>query len=351
MSQPRRSPGPSPTSPRSSEGGGGISGVPPGTQRPSATVPPRPLIAPTGYVAIDSLADVVNSTVSPFRNPPPPEQGTLGAISQYVGGVVGIVGGAMNLLDTGLALATAGIASLFPALPAATLGALHLAPPHPHAHPPSLVPPAPPIPLPSLGPVMVAGCVSVFLNGIPAARCGDFGIAPTCVGLFPIFEVKTGSSQVFIGGSRAARLLDITSVCVPAPPPMSKAARIFGDVMQGVAIAGMGVGLLGAAANAVGASNSSGQAAADAAMRASMMAAQVAADAAAMAMGALQGKDPGTPASPGVIMPLGGTVLIGGFPMPDTLTALGGLLKAAQMLVKGFRGGRRAGRLFCLRCG
>lgn len=298
MSQPRRPPRHSPTPPRSttsssSGGGGGIS-VPPGTLRPSSTPPPNPLIAPTGYVAVDSLADVVNSTVAPFRNPPPAEQGTVGAVSQYVGGVVGIVGGALNLLDTGLALATAGIASLFPALPAATLGALHLAPPHPHAHPPSLVPPAPPVPLPSLGAVMVAGCVSVFLNGMPAARCGDFGIAPTCVGFFPIFEVKTGSSQVFIGGSRAARLLDITSVCVPAPPPMSKAARMFANVMQGVAIAGMGAGLLGAAASAVGA---------------------------------------------------------GGFPMPDTLTALGGLLKGAKMLVKGFRGGRRSGKLFCLRCG
>jgi uncharacterized Zn-binding protein involved in type VI secretion len=323
---------------------------PPGSPRP-APAPPGPLIAPTGNVTIDALADVINSTASPFRNAPPPEQGTLGAVSQYVSGAVGLVGGAMSLLDTGMAFATAGIASMFPALPAATLGALHLAPPHPHAHPPSLIPPAPPIPLPSLGPVMLAGCVSVLLNGVPAARCGDFGLAPTCVGLMPIFEVKTGSSQVFIGGSRAARLLDFTSVCAPQPPPTSKAARIFGDVMQGVAIAGMGAGLLGAGAMAVGAANTADPAAAaNASLKASMMAAQVAADAAAMAMGLLQGKDPGTPASPGVIMPLGGTVLIGGFPMPDTLTALMGIMKGAQMLVRGFRGGRRAGRLFCLRC-
>ncbi len=342
---------PHPPAPSHASSSPGVTGPLPGTARPSTAPPPAPLIAPTGNVTVDALADVVNSTVSPFRNPPPPEQGTIGAVSQYVSGVVGLVGGVFSLLDTGMAFLTAGIAQFFPALPAATLGALHLAPPHPHAHPPSLVPPAPPIPLPSLGPVMVAGCVSVLINGIPAARCGDFGLAPTCVGLFPIFEVKTGSSQVFIGGSRAARLLDFSSVCVPAPPPMSKAARIFGQVMQGVAIAGMGAGLLGAAAGAVGAANTEDPAAAaNASMRAALGAAQVAADAAAMAMGLLQGKDPGTPACPGVIMPLGGTVLIGGFPMPDTLTAIMGIMKGVQMLVRGFRGGRRAGRLFCLRC-
>ncbi|MBC8072088.1 MAG: hypothetical protein IAG13_27455 [Deltaproteobacteria bacterium] len=70
-------------------------------------------------------------------------------------------------------------------------------------------------------------------------------------------------------------------------------------------------------------------------------------------MGQLYGKDPSIPpaiATMGVVMPIQGTVWIGGFPMPDTLTALMGIMKGLKMLFAGLRGGRRAGRLFCLRC-
>jgi hypothetical protein len=109
-------------------------------------------------------------------------------------------------------------------------------------------------------------------------------------------------------------------------------------------MAGIGAAGLGAAA-----AFSAGQA-----MQAAMMAAQAAADAAGLAMGMLAGKDPAgpptVPAPPGVIMPLPGTVMIGGFPMPDTLTAIMGMMKGAKLLARGLRGGRRSGKLFCMRC-
>jgi uncharacterized Zn-binding protein involved in type VI secretion len=318
--------------------------VPHGLVRPSTDPQPQApsLFEPTGNVTVDALAGVVDSVASPFRNPPPKDHGTVGVVSHYVSGTLGVVGGAFSLLDTGMAMATAGVAKYFPALPAVTLGGAYLAPPHCHSHPPSLVPPNPvPVPLPSLGAVMLAGCVSVLIGGVPAARCGDYGLAPTCGGLMPIFEIKTGSSQVFIGGSRAARVLDFARACPgpPEPPGPPKPPSRFAQAMTALGVAGVGAGMLGAAANT--------------GLQASMMAAQATANAAALAMGQLYGKDPSVPpaiASLGVVMPIQGTVLIGGFPMPDTLTALMGLMKGIKLLARGLRGGRRNGKLFCLRC-
>ena len=62
-----------------------------------------------------------------------------------------------------------------------------------------------------------AGPAGQLLNhGLPAARNGDLGLAAWCGGYFPIFEVMFGSSHVFIGGSRAARMLmDPTLHCLP----------------------------------------------------------------------------------------------------------------------------------------
>jgi len=315
--------------------------VAPGTVRPSTQENPQaqPLIAPTGSVTVNALAHVVNQAAAPFTDPPPANEGTVQAVSRNVSGALGVVGAAFSLADTGMALATAKVAALAPALPAVTLGCMYMGPPHCHAHPPSLIPPAPtPVPLPSLGSIMVAGCVSVLISGVPAARCGDYGLAPTCGGFMPIFEVKTGSSQVFIGGSRAARLMDFAKACPgpPEPPGPPKPPSRMAQAMAGLGAAGVGAGALAAAANS-----------------SAMIAAQTAADAAALAMGMLYGRDPSVPpaiASMGVVMPMQGTVLIGGFPMPDTLTAITGLLKGVRVLAKGLRGGRRGGKLFCLRC-
>lgn len=332
-------------------GGAGAPGAPAGPPvappaaitRPSVDpLPPAPppLIHPTGYVAVDAMANVVNAAAAPFINPPPPNETTLQAISRNVSGVLGVANMAFGLLDTGLALITAPLAKLVPAMPAVTLLSMYIGPPHCHGHPPSLIPPAPvPVPLPSIGTIMIPGAVTVLIGGVPAARCGDYGMAPTCGGFMPVFEVKTGSSQVFIGGSRAARLTDFAKACPgpPEPPDMPKPPpSMFAMAMKGLGVAGIGAGLLGAAA--------SGKTGA---------AAQAIADAAAMAMGAMYGKDPSVPpviATPGMVIPNPSNVMIGGFPMPNSLEVVMGLIKGVKLLAKGLRGGRRGGKLFCLKC-
>lgn len=277
--------------------------------------PPAPLIDTSqSSPGVAAIADVVNNAAAPFQAGPDPKKGTLGQIEHGIGMVMGVVGAPFELLDTGFALVTAPLAALMPGIPAATLTAPHLGMPHAHTHPPSLIPPAPPVPLPSIGMVMCAGCVSVLIGGIPAARAGDVGLAPTCGSLSPAFEIYTGSSNTWIGGSRAARMLDITRHCNPASA-MGKLGAAMGAV-------GVVAGAVGA-----GASATAGEA-----LQASMQAAQAAADAAALAMSALLGKDPGIPPAIGAVMLGNPTVLIGGFPLPDLLDVLGGALKGLRKL-------------------
>jgi uncharacterized Zn-binding protein involved in type VI secretion len=230
--------------------------------------PHPPLIGPTGSPGVNSVIDVVNATAAPFMNAPPPEQGAAGWVAQGLGGVLGIVGAPAMMIDTAFAALTAPIAALFPSLPAVTLLGMHVGIPHAHTHPPSLVPPAPPVPLPSLGVLVGSGAVTVLIGGMPAARAGDIGIALTCGSLAPPFEVFTGSSNVFIGGARAARTLDITKHCNPTS-------------MGPFAIAMGAAGVVAGAAGAVATSNVHA-------------AAQAAADAAVLAIKLLCGKDPGS---------------------------------------------------------
>lgn len=300
--------------------------------RPGPTGAPAPMIAPTGNMTLDAMADVVNNVAAPFETAPDPAKGTVGAVTHYVSASLAAISMPMAVLDTGVAMATAKVSALFPGMAAATLGTPYIGPPHIHNHPPSLVPPAPPVPLPSLGAVSVAGCLSVLIEGVPAARSGDLVLAPTCGGLFPIGTIATGSSSVWIGGARAARRLDIVRVCAPGGK-MGKLDK----AMTAVGAAGTVCALVDAAVTPDP-------------QRAIVAAAHAAADAAAMAAGLLTGKDPSPTPLPGVLMPTGGSVKIGGFPMPDTMAALGGLAKVAKKLVKGIRGGRRAGKLFCLKC-
>jgi uncharacterized Zn-binding protein involved in type VI secretion len=238
-------------------------------------------------------------------------------------------------MNTGFALATSKISDMLPKFPAATLGSLYVAPlPHCHSHPLSLVPPNPvPVPLPSLGPIMFGMSIKVLINGLPAARAGDIGLAPTCFGFTPFFEVKTGSSKVFIGGQRAARAIDFCSACVPG-----------GGAMDAFGIATLAIGTLASAAGVVADTQEAGDASAEGnaamaaakSLSAAMGAAQMAADAATMAIKALVGKDPSVPpmpSTPGMITPIGcsSTVLIGGFPMvnfPDPMAWLYKKLKA-----------------------
>ncbi|NJK31858.1 MAG: hypothetical protein HC927_05250, partial [Deltaproteobacteria bacterium] len=156
-------------------------------------------------------------------------------MSQYLGGALGLLSAPQAIIDSAFAGLTAPIAALFPALPAVTLLGLHVGLPHTHTHPPSFIPPAPPIPLPSLGMLLGSGAMSVLASGLPLARAGDIGIAITCGSFAPPFEVFTGSSNVFIGGSRAARMLDITRHCNPASSLGS-----FGKAMGAAGVAAGG---------------------------------------------------------------------------------------------------------------
>jgi YD repeat-containing protein len=290
--------------------------------------PPPPIIGPTGNAKLDAVTDIVNRTFEPFRTAPDPARGVCGVIQHYVGGAMGIIGAPFEMLDTGFAMLTAPLANLMPAFPAATLLMPHLGPPHAHAHPPSLIPPAPPVPLPSIGMVMLPGCVSVLHGGVPAARAGDIGMAFTCGSIAPGLDVYTGSSNTFIGGSRAARIFDITRHCNPL-----SGASAFNKAMAGMGVA---LGVVGAGAQLT-AGNSLG---------AAMAAAQAAADAAAMALRALLGKDPGVAPGYGVVMMGCPLVMIGGFPMPDLLEMLGALLKAISKGLSRLRDLQRRSRFW-----
>ncbi len=285
-----------------------------------APEPAPPLIGPTGVPALDCVADTINSSFAPFRNAPPPEQGAAGWVAQGIGGVVGLIGMPQQLIDTAFGALTAPIAALFPSMPAITLLGMHVGSLHAHSHPPSLIPPAPPVPLPSIGMLVGAGSMTVLGGGMPLARAGDIGISVTCGSLAPPFEVYTGSSNVFVGGARAARILDITKHCNPT------SMGPF-DIAMGVA---------GAVAGAAGAI-ATGSAAA---------AAQAAADAAVLAFKLLCGKDPGIPPGMGALLgPPLPNVMIGGFPCPPVGDmAMGAIMKGLKKLaraVKKLRSSRR----------
>lgn len=286
----------------------------------------------------------------PLPTPPGKPQNVLHTVSTAVGTVLGLPSMGVNLLNEGFATATKSIAAVFPSFPAATLGSLALGIPHAHVlHPPSGPAPIPPTPIPPLGTVLFGTCVSVLISGMPAARCGDLGMSATCCGLPPIFEVFTGSSNVFIGGGRAARMTDMTFHCKPVPPA-GAANRTVAAAMRAVDAAGKIAQVAGIAGDAIeaGAAAAAGNAAMAAAMGlcAAMGAAQMANDAIAMAMGAAMGKDACVP--PGTLgaITLGTpNVLIGGFPMPSWMNVAKGLMKMAKGLARkvGGRGRGSAG--------
>jgi len=269
--------------------------------------------------------------------PPERPKNVLHTVSEVISTIVSLPSKPLKLLDEGFATATNFIAQALPSFPAATLGCMAIGMPHAHyAHPPSGPAPIPPTPLPSIGCVMYGTCVQVLINGIPAARCGDLGIAPTCCGIPPIFEIFTGSSKVFIGGARAARMLDITYHCKPsadvAKRGLAKAMEVAGKVMKVAGFAAQGLSIAGDIVESAGADDSAMSAALG--LNAAMMAAQMANDVLAMAVGAAMGLDPCLPpGTPGVIALGSPNVLIGGFPMPSWINIAKGLMK----MVKGLR--------------
>lgn len=282
------------------------------------------------------------------------------------GQLLNLVGEAQAVMDMPnllLAKATLDLLQFLPKMPAARLfGDLVFQFGHSHPHPPTFG-----VPIPSVGPILAAGAVNVLINGLPAARNGDLGLAAWCGGYFPIFEVMFGSSHVFIGGSRAARMLmDPTLHCLPdmfskgkgmsgmtkaiAKQAAKQAAKAAAkQLVQSVVMTGA-MKMLQAAAAAEQAQVSEsegeaeGQAAADAeiaaaeaaaaGVEAAMTALQMAADAAAAAMSALLGKDPGAGFPLGFIMMGSPNVLIGGFPMPGWSTILKGLGKLLKPLLR-----------------
>ncbi len=276
---------------------------------------PAPVEIPnSGNARLDAMGDVFNNALAPFQNAPPAEQGALGVVNQAIGAVMGLQGLGMELMNTGFAMATAGIAAAMPAFPAAFLTVPHIGMPHAHAHPPSLIPPAPPVPLPSIGTVLMAGSVGVLVCGMPAARCGDLGLAVTCGSFSPAFDIFLGSSNTFIAGNRAARMTDMTRHCNPASAALA--------VSRGAALFSAAVGAVGVAADAAGGGAVTGSIA------------QIAADLAAAAMSALLGKDPGIPPAMGALMMGAPTVLIGGFPCPNLPDPLSAMMKGLKCLAK-----------------
>lgn len=280
---------------------------------------------------------------------PPPSGGevavrVLRATQQTAAAVMGGMGLLKDAIDVGFANLTAPLAAVFPSLPSATVMSNYIGTPHAHAtHPPSGPPPVPPTPCPSMGMVTLGMCVRVLINNMPAARCEDIGLAPTCMGVPPAwFKITTGSSNVFIGGARAARTLDVCKACknIPDPPPipagkvmaaLGKAAEVASTALE---VAAVGVAALGIAADVAEAAVEDDAAMASAkALSAAMASAQMAADAVKKAVEATMWKDPTLPptGSMGALIdPSHATVLIGGFPMiniPDPVGALLNRLK------------------------
>lgn len=269
----------------------------------------RHAVPVTGIALVDTMGDLVNQHVDPFVQIPFNRDGSVNATAYTLGvaqALMGLMSLAEDALDHGVAVVLSPFAQACE-LPAAMLGDLHVGTPHAHSHPPSLVPPAPPVPLPSIGSVMLSGAVTVLIGGVPAARAGDVGLAVTCGSFMPAFLIVTGSSSVFVGGGRAARMGDLTIHCNPI------LARILQFQRAAAAIGAVG-GALGVASQAAG-GNALGAVAAGI---------QAAADVAKDVIAATVGADPGIPPTTvGNIMLGLPTVLIGGLPVPPADILLG----------------------------
>jgi RHS repeat-associated protein len=289
-------------------------------------------------MSIDNLKRV---TTLPTRAPNEAEQrppNPARDVQNFVGGVMSVVSMPMDMLNLGAAAATNWLANALPSFPAARLYTdLVLGWPHSHPHPPTFG-----FPLPSLGPVLLAGSRNVLINGLPAARCGDVGFGVWCGGYYPLFEVFTGSSNVFIGGARASRqFIDFTMHCLPffgklkkMDVAMTALGAGFSAVMGAIGVAAAETDQANALAAAEAAETESDAKAAEAqaeaaGIEAAMTAQQTAADMAAMALAMALGIDPGvTPFTCwGNFITGSPNVLIGGLPMPGWMVIMKGLKK------------------------
>jgi uncharacterized Zn-binding protein involved in type VI secretion len=268
------------------------------------------------------------------------------------------------------------IAAALGPFPGTTMTNLAMGLPHAHIkHPPSGPPPVPPTPLPPFGPIMLGNSIQVLINNKPSARCGDFGLNPTCCGIVPpfsaMYEIFTGSSNVFIGGSRAARAgIDITFHCKPGggagsagkmaagAAKLSKLQKVVATIKAVAAKVSAIAGKVAAVGAAVSEhldafveaeAEDDGAMMAAVALNAAMTAAQMAADAIAMALSKQMGTDqPAIPptGTPGMILNGSPNVLIGGLPLPPTskmAEALGNRLKGLKGKFRGGGGGGGGG--------
>ncbi len=302
------------------------------------------------------LRETTDRALAPFEVEPPKDE-TVSAWARRVAMCgVSLLAFPGDLAAAGIAGATAGLGKAIE-LPAATLGTMHLGIPHTHAHPPAM-----PGPLPSVGPLILGGCLSVQIGGVPAARAGDLGLAISCGSLSPLFQVITGSSKVLFGGTRAARVGDLTRHCGSGEFEVGTISRST-VIIEGVKAAlGAGTSRVSrreaqaswdaakqhaAAAEASGSpeeaadsqalAQSAREAAAGHLVQASLRAQQTAMDAAAGLASKMVGKDPGAPPCYGALLGGAGTVVIGGFPVPPLLSAFGGLFKLIGGLVAKIR--------------
>lgn len=208
-------------------------------------------------------------------------------------------------------------------LDAVALGSYTAGMPHAHyLHLPSMTP-AGIIPMPAFGILTIGGSYQSLINGRPAMRAGDMGLT-TCFGIPPGMSIFTGSSNVFIGGGRAARTCDIVNYCRHETGSAGRLRQAWDFVMRLLWVGGTSAVALGAFLDLGMSVVESGKKTPEAAAMSSALAiaggaaaAQVAADVAAAAFGATLGKDPCNPMHPiGMVIGPGSTVKIGGFPMP-----------------------------------
>lgn len=285
--------------------------------------------------------------------------GPASAVQGFVSSVVETAMAPVEALNLAVAKATLGALDFLPKMPAARLfGDLVLQFGHTHPHPPTFG-----IPLPSIGPVLASGSWNVLINNLPAARNGDLGLSVWCGGYFPIFEIMTGSSHVFIGGARASRaLMDPTLHCLPDPfggkwgiGKLDVAMAVLGVGMSALSLAAASEAEVAAedkASDLQGTADAEAAAASAAAagVAAATAGAQLAADVAATAMGLLMGKDPGIGFPFGMIITGSPNVLIGGFPMPGWATILKGLGKLLKPIVRRIQMKLPPGRLRSALC-
>jgi uncharacterized Zn-binding protein involved in type VI secretion len=299
-----------------------------------------------------TLQQTVQATVAHETAPlPDPAKNPARTVAAAAGKIASALSLPLDLANAGVAAATNFIADILPKFPAARLTSLYVGAPHAHAHPPSLIPPAPPVPLPSIGTVLLGTCVQVLVGGLPAARAGDIGLAPTCVGFAPFFTVFLGSSKVLIGGTRAARMTDICTACTPSKDgamrataaAMSKASKAVAvaQMAAGAAMAVAGsaaivAGVAGAAADAIDAASEPDPYLASAqALSAGMAIAQLAADAVAMAATTAMGTDPAIPPFlPGALLTGAPNVLVAGMPLPNIPDPAQWLMKKLKMKLR-----------------